>query len=53
MGNLIVGLILLVIVALAVRSIWKDKKSGKGCVGCSYGCSGCSGSCASASAKRK
>ncbi|MCD7806773.1 MAG: FeoB-associated Cys-rich membrane protein [Lachnospiraceae bacterium] len=50
MGNLIVGLILLVIVALAVRSIWKDKKSGRGCAGCSHGCSSCNG-CASVKQK--
>lgn len=38
----IVGAVLLVIVALITRSMWKKKKSGGGC-GC--GCSGCSGQC--------
>ena len=37
-----VGMVVLGIVALAVRSIWKKKKAGGGC-GC--GCSGCSGVC--------
>lgn len=38
----IVGLIVLGIAALAVRSMWKKKKNGGGC-GC--GCSGCAHSC--------
>ena len=38
----IVGAVLLVIVALIIRSMWKKKKSGGGC-GC--GCSGCSEQC--------
>lgn len=37
-----VGAVVLGIAALAVRNIWKKKKSGGGC-GC--GCSGCSGAC--------
>lgn len=42
MGNIIVGGLLLLVAANAVRCIWKDKKSGKSC-GCSGGCKGCSG----------
>ncbi len=40
----IVGLVVLLVVILAVRNIWKKKKAGGGC-GC--GCSGCSGVCPS------
>ena len=43
LGNIVVGLILAVAVGLAIRSIYKKRKSG----GCSCGCSGCpsNGSC--------
>ena len=37
MGTAIVLVILAAVVALAVRSIWKRRKSG----GCSCGCPGC------------
>ncbi len=37
-----VGAVVLAIAALAVRNIWKKKKSG-GCCGCD--CSGCGGAC--------
>lgn len=40
----IVGAIVFAAAALAVRSLWKKKKSGGGC-GC--GCSGCTGACPS------
>ena len=40
-GNLIMGGIVLVIAALAARSLYKDKKNGKGCSGFHNGnCSG-------------
>ena len=44
MGTIIVGIVLLGIIALAVRSVVKSRKKGNGC-GC--GCDGCSksGSC--------
>lgn len=42
MGTFIVGLLVLLIAANAVRCIWKDKKSGKSCSG-GGGCGGCSG----------
>ena len=42
LSNLIVILILAVIVFLAVRSIWRNRKNG----GCGYGCTGCTGNCA-------
>ena len=47
MGDVIVIAVLVLIVALIVRGMIRDKKKGK-CCGCS-GCSGCSGcnSCAS------
>jgi len=39
MGTVIVFLIVLLVVGLAVYSIIRDKRSGKG--GCSHGCTGC------------
>ncbi|HIY22254.1 MAG TPA: FeoB-associated Cys-rich membrane protein [Candidatus Flavonifractor merdigallinarum] len=38
--TLITGLLLLGVVALAVRHLWKTRKQG-GCTGCSGNCSGC------------
>lgn len=38
-GSIIVILILLAVIALAVRSVIKDKRSGKG--GCGNGCAHC------------
>jgi hypothetical protein len=45
MGTIIVGLILLVIVGLIVRSILKDKRKGKSSCGC--GCANCTMHCQS------
>ncbi len=42
MGTAIVGLVLVVIVALVIRKLIKDKMKGGGC-GC--GCEGCSHKC--------
>ena len=42
--DILLGVLLIVIVALAVRKIYRDKKSGKAC---SCGCGGCSGNCGS------
>lgn len=44
MGTVVVGAIVVVIAGLAVRSIVKDKKSGKGCNG---NCGSCGGHCSS------
>ena len=41
MGDIIVGIALLGIVALVVRYLWKSHKAGKGCGGCSGDCSSC------------
>ena len=41
MGTIAVGAVVLLAIGLAVRSIYRDKKSGK----CCGGCSGCSGAC--------
>ena len=38
MGTFIVLLILIAVVFLAIRKIYKDKKSGKTCASCSGGC---------------
>lgn len=43
MGTLIVGIILLVIVALIIRSMIKGKKNGKSILGCDGDCSYCNG----------
>ncbi|MBQ0051219.1 MAG: FeoB-associated Cys-rich membrane protein [Treponema sp.] len=43
MGNIIVGAILFVIVALAVISIYKKHRNAKKNGSCCCGCSGCSG----------
>lgn len=42
LGNLIVIAVLIGVVALAIRSVWKDHKSGKSCA-CSGDCSHCKG----------
>ncbi len=44
MGTLIVGLALAAVIALAVRSMIKDKKNGKS-LQCGGDCSHCSGHC--------
>ncbi len=41
MGTLVVGIVVLAIVGAAVRSIWKDRRSGKSCAGCAGGCGRC------------
>ena len=43
-GDIIVGGILLVIVALIVVKMIKDKKAGRSSCGCGGGCSGCASS---------
>ncbi len=43
LSNIIVILILAVIIFLAVRSIWRNRRKG----GCGYGCAGCTGNCIS------
>lgn len=42
--TVIVSLLLLGVVALAVRHLWKARKQG-GCSGCSHCSGGCSGGC--------
>lgn len=44
MGTVVASLVLAVLFGLAIRSIYRDAKSGGCCGGCA-GCSGCSGSC--------
>ncbi len=46
LANILVTILLLGIVALCIRSIYKDHKSGDGCMGCA-GCSskGCTDNC--------
>ncbi len=44
MGTLVVGMIVLGIIGLAIRSIIKDKKSGKS-PQCGQSCKNCSGHC--------
>ena len=45
LGNLIVIVDLAVVVALAIRSLWKSHKSGGHCGGDCGSCGGCHGSC--------
>jgi len=44
MGTFIIGIIVLVLVGLAVRSMIKDKKSGKS-IQCGGDCKHCGGNC--------
>lgn len=44
MGTVIVGAVVLVVVGLAVRSIFRDKKAGKS-VQCGGDCKHCGGHC--------
>ncbi len=41
-GTILVGIILLLIIFFVIRSMRKDKKTGKG--GCGCGCKGCASS---------
>lgn len=41
LGNIIVIAVLAVAVALAVRSLWKSRRSGGGCSGDCAHCKGC------------
>lgn len=50
-GSILVGAILLVIVALIVRKLVKDKRAGKSscggnCSACGHNCAACGGHCA-------
>lgn len=50
MESIIAAVVIVVIVALAAGYIYKEKKSGKHCIGCPDSgtcgmCSGCSGGC--------
>lgn len=45
LGNLLVIAVLAIVVALAVRSLWREHKSGSGCGGNCASCKGCHGSC--------
>ncbi len=42
-GTIVVSLILILIVFLCIRSLWK--KRGDGCSSCGGSCGGCGGSC--------
>jgi hypothetical protein len=44
MGTVIVGLIVMIVVGLAVRSLVKDKRAGKS-IQCGGDCSHCGGHC--------
>ncbi|MEM5768001.1 MAG: FeoB-associated Cys-rich membrane protein [Bacillota bacterium] len=41
MGTVIVGIVLVGVVALVIRSLWKNHAAGKTCGGCSGDCSHC------------
>ena len=40
-SSILVGLALLLIVALVIRVLIRDKKNGKSCTGCGGSCGGC------------
>lgn len=44
LATILIGLLVFGLAALAVQSLWKDKKQGKSCGGCG-GCSGCGMNC--------
>ncbi|MGE4277864.1 MAG: FeoB-associated Cys-rich membrane protein [Lawsonibacter sp.] len=43
MGNVIVGIVIVGVAALVIRSLWKHHKAGTSCEGCSGDCSNCHG----------
>ena len=45
LSTIIILLIVIAAVCLAVRSIIRDRKAGKGCGACPGSCHGCHGSC--------
>lgn len=53
LGNIIVGLVILVLVVLAAGKLYMDKKSGKGCSSCGGSCSGCGGHCSTSDTEHK
>ncbi|MDO4941438.1 MAG: FeoB-associated Cys-rich membrane protein [Lachnospiraceae bacterium] len=52
MGTIVVLAILLVIIGLIIRSMYKDKKAGKS-LQCGVNCKNCSGHCAHMQSDRK
>lgn len=44
-GTILVGLVILLVVSLILRSMYRERKAGKGGCGCSGGCSGCGMAC--------
>ncbi len=47
MGDVIVLGALGIVVALVIRSMWKNHKKGGGCSGCSHNCENCGANCSS------
>ena len=45
LSTIIILLIVIAAVCLAIRSIIRDRKEGKGCGACPGGCHGCHGGC--------
>ena len=45
LSTIIILLIVIAAVCLAIRSIIRDRKAGKGCGACPGGCHGCHGGC--------
>ncbi len=52
MGTIVVGAILILIIALILRSMYKDKKAGKS-LQCGVDCSKCGGHCSSQVMERR
>lgn len=53
MGDVIVIAILGIIVALVIRSMWKNHKQGGGCSGCSCDCASCRAGCNAQTRKKQ
>lgn len=49
MGDVIVLAVIGLVVALVIRSMWKNHKNGKSSCGCSGNCGGCSAGCKNSS----
>lgn len=52
MGDIIVLAVIGIIVALVIRSMWKNQKAGGGCSGCSCDCASCKTGCSGHTSKK-
>lgn len=52
LSTVIVGAVLLGIIVLIIKSMWKRRKEGASCMGCSGSCSHCNRKCSSENVDR-